>query len=261
MIKFLDLHNKNSALRSLKESAEAYACFMFDKSQLANNNVYLDESNFEAIGQARCKFLGTIETGIDIYIKLDAEVDIYELVFETDKRQFCALILKHEFINQDEFEWNRLASYWIGLLANSRILKRGFNQSLISMGLPESSIEWDSAKTHNALKDLSINDRVEQIFENFLPLICDTFSFEFKLNLFKTSDWKFRYWSTCKYGYYLEYREIEIRLLIHLDRLRLSILFKNIEKFWLDLPPEILRNTDESLQSSILDSLRLFRAD
>ena len=261
MMKFLDLHNNNSPLRLLKESAEAYACFMFDKSQLTNNGVYLDESNFEAIGKACCKFLGSLETGIDIYIKLDAEVDIYELVFETDKRQFCALILKHKFVNQDEFEWNRLASYWIGLLANSRILKRGFNQSLISMGLPKSLIEWDSAQTHNALKDLSIKGRVEQIFENFLPLICDTFSFEFKLNLFKPSDWKFRYWSTSKYGYYLEYREIEIRLLIHLDRLRLSILFKNIEKFWLDLPPEILRNTNESLQSSILDSLRLFRAD
>ena len=81
----MDLHNKLT-VETIK-GVWKLVLFMFDKSQLSNN-VYLDESNFGAIGQAYCKFLGTIETGIDIYIKLDAEVDIYELVFETDKRQF-----------------------------------------------------------------------------------------------------------------------------------------------------------------------------
>ena len=247
--------------RTFRESVEAYACFMFDNRQLNDSRIEVDESNLDSVGEVCWKFLGVIGVGLDIFIKFDAEANICELVFETDKRQFCALVNKQKFIGQDELEWNRLASYWIGLATNSKILKQAFNESLISTGLPECSIEWDLTQTKSAIRCGSNKSSSKQIFESFLPQICEAFSFEFKLNLFNPSDWRFRYLSTSKYGYCLQCQDVEIQLFVNLDRLRLSILLKNFEKMWLDLPPESLRLMDENLQCAIFDSLFLAVSD
>lgn len=261
MSRFLDLWIDDAILKTLQESAEAFGCFMFDKRQLMNNRIELDDSNLNSVGQVCWKFLGFIDAGVDVYIKLDVEVDTFELVFETYRRQFCALVNKHKFITQDEFEWNRLANYWIGLASNSKILKQGFNQSLISLGFPKSLIEWDSTKARSIFDCNGDKYLSEKAFKNFLSQICGAFSLEFKLNLIEPSNWKFRYLSTSKYGYFFCCKTMEIRLLIHLDRLRLSIFSKKINRIWLDLPLESLRDMNQDLHSAIFDSLFLAISD
>ena len=255
MVKFLDYLTNDNSLGIFEDSARAYACFMFDKKQLKNTRIAVDQLDLNAIGQVNFRFLGLVEQKLDIYIKFDIDFGISELVFETDSRQFCTFVDSRKFISQDELEWNRLANYWIGLLSNPSILKRTFNYSLTCIGLPISSIKWDLYPAYNVVEDRDDKSVSEKTFENSIPQICHAFSLELKLNLLKPSQWKFQYIGDSKYGYFLECKKIEIRLLVHLDRMRLSILHKDSEEIWFDLPPETITNMNEKLQSAILDSL------
>ena len=197
MIKFRNLLSIDLWLRKLLESTEAYACCIFDQGLLQSVLVDVDEANFDSIGQCCYKFVGSIQAGLQIYVKFDSEVDTLELIFETDKREFCASINKQKFIDQDELEWNRLSRYWMGLLNKPKLLEQTFNQSLVSTGLPKSFIEWDSSRFHSGIKPGNDRDRSEKIFRNLLLDIYDSLRLRFNLNFVEPSTWKHRYWS-CK---------------------------------------------------------------
>ena len=230
---------------------------MFDQGKLLNCSISMDRSDFESLGQAHYKFSGVRNSGIDIHIKVDFEAATWELVFETNKRQFCILVYRDKFISQNQIEWYRLLNYWIGLLDNGQAIGRNFNQSLMIVALPQATMNWDARNSNSASKIEENKKQLEMVFESLLLTISSSFIAVLNQSFCQPYKWVFRYWNTAKYGYCLYFRDIEIRLLVRLDRLRLSVFLNEHESMWLDLPPENLDSMTKSFDAAIACSFKI----
>tara|TARA_Y100000589_G_scaffold331434_1_gene384968 strand:+ start:4468 stop:5220 length:753 start_codon:yes stop_codon:yes gene_type:complete len=243
--------------RIAHEAAEAFACFMFDKGKLLDCAISMDTSDFESLGQAYFQFSCLEGNGIDIYMKVDFEVNIWELIFETSKRQFCILLVKDKFLSQNQFEWYRILNYWTGLVDNPKVLGRSFNQSLTSVNLPRTFMEWGT-KYPNLNSQIEKNEkRFNDVFDGLLVFLQGSFFATLNPGLNQSATWTFRYWNAAKYGYCICFREIEIRLLIHIDRLRLYFFQGREERMWLDLPPENITSLTKYFESALVGSFKM----
>ncbi len=256
MIKLLNLFSSDVELRIAYEAVEAFAYFMFDQGKLLNCSISMDRSDFESLGQAHYKFSGVPNSGIDIHIKVDFEAASWELVFETNKRQFCILVYKDKFISQNQIEWHRLLNYWTGLLQNGQAIGRNFNQSLMIVGLPQATMDWGARNSNSGSQVEENKKHLEIVFESLLLSISSSFIGVLNQSFRQPHKWVFRCWNTAKYGYCLFFRGIEIRLLIRLDRLRLSVFLNQHESMWLDLPPETLKSITKNFESAIARSFK-----
>ena len=257
MTKFLNLFSSDVELRIAYEAVEAFACFMFDQRKLLNCSISVDRSDFESVGQAHYKFSGVPNSRISIHIKVDFEAATWELVFETNKRQFCILMCKDKFISQNQIEWYRLLNYWSGLFENGQAIGRNFNQSLMIVDLPQATMNWDARNSDSASKIEQNKKQLERIFESLLLNISSSFTEVLNQGFCQPYKWVFRFWNTAKYGYCLCFRDMEIRLLVRLDRLRLSVFLNEHESMWLDLPPETLNSLTKNFESTIARSFKI----
>ena len=98
MVKFLDYLTNDNSLRIFEDSA-GICYFMFDKKQLKNTRIALDQLDLNSVGQVHFRFLGLVEQKLDIYLKFDIDFGISELVFETISRQFCTFVDSRKFIS------------------------------------------------------------------------------------------------------------------------------------------------------------------
>tara|TARA_Y100000589_G_C27142513_1_gene625350 strand:- start:573 stop:1358 length:786 start_codon:yes stop_codon:yes gene_type:complete len=257
MIKLLNLFSNDAELRIAYEAVEAFACFMFDQRKLLNCSISVDRSDFESVGQAHYKFSGMPNSRIDIHIKVDFEAATWELVFETNKRQFCILVFKDKFISQNKIEWYRLLNYWSGLLQNGQAIERNFNQSLMIVDLPQATMDWDSRNSNSSSQVEDNKKQLERLFESLLLTISSSFIGVLDQSFCQPYKWVFRCWNSAKYGYCLCFRDIEIRILVRLDRLRLSVFLNEHESMWLDLPPETLNSMTKNFESAIARSFKI----